>query len=42
VVILAVPTSNYSGSTTGANVSTPPAAPGMTVLTFNSSGTYTA
>jgi hypothetical protein len=44
VVKLAVPTPNYSGTYTGANVvvTTPPAAPGRTVLTYNSSGTYTA
>lgn len=44
IVILAVPTPNYSASYTGSNVviSTPPAAPGMTVLTYNSSGAYTA
>jgi hypothetical protein len=42
VVILAVPTPAYPGSAPGATVSTPPAAPGMTVLTYNSSGTYTA
>ena len=41
-VILAVPTPNYPGSAPGASVSTPPAAPGMTVLTYNSSGTYTS
>jgi hypothetical protein len=42
VVILAVPTPYYPGSAPGANVSTPPAAPGITVLTYTSSGTYTA
>jgi hypothetical protein len=44
VVILAIPTPNYSASYTGSNVviSTPPAAPGQTVVTYNSSGTYTA
>jgi len=42
VVILAVPTPNYPGSAPGATVTTPPAAPGKTVLTFTSSGTYTA
>jgi hypothetical protein len=38
-----VPTSRYSGTYTGSNVvvTTPPAAPGQTVVTFNSSGTYT-
>jgi hypothetical protein len=30
---------SYSGS--NVNVSTPPAVPGMTVITFNSSGTLT-
>jgi hypothetical protein len=42
VVILAIPTPSYPGSAPGATVTTPPAAPGKTVLTFNSSGTYTA
>ena len=42
VVILAVPTPQYPGSAPGATVSTPPAAPGMTIITFNSPGTYTA
>jgi hypothetical protein len=42
VVVLAVPTPNYPGSAPGATVTTPPAAPGMTVLTYNSSGTFTA
>jgi hypothetical protein len=42
VVILAVPTPKYPGSAPGATVTTPPAAPGQTVLTFNSSGTYIA
>jgi hypothetical protein len=42
VVVLAVPTPNYPGSAPGAVVSTPPAAPGMTVLTYTRSGTYTA
>jgi hypothetical protein len=41
VVILAVPTPYYPGSAPGAVVTTPPAAPGKTVLTFNSSGTLT-
>ena len=43
VIILSVPTSRYSGAYTGSNVvvTTPPAAPGQTVVTFNSSGTYT-
>jgi hypothetical protein len=35
VVILAIPTPNYPGmSAPGAAVSTPPAAPGLTVLTY--------
>jgi hypothetical protein len=42
VVILAIPTPNYPGSAPGATVTTPPAAPGKTILTFTSSGTYTA
>jgi len=42
VVILAVPTPFYPGSAPGAAVTTPPAAPGMTVLTYTSSGSYTA
>jgi hypothetical protein len=42
VVILAVPTPKYPGSAPGAIVTTPSAAPGYTVLTFNSTGTYTA
>ena len=42
IVILAVPTPNYPGSAPGAVVTNPPAAPGRTVLTYNSSGTYTA
>jgi hypothetical protein len=42
IVIIAIPTPNYPGSAPGATVTTPPAAPGKTVLTFNSSGTYTA
>jgi hypothetical protein len=42
VVILSIPTPNYPGSATGATVTTPPAAPGQTVLTFNSSGTFTS
>jgi len=40
-VILAIPTPFYPGSAPGATVTTPPAAPGRTVLTFNSSGTFT-
>ena len=42
VVIIAIPTPNYPGSATGATVSTPPAAPGQTVLTYTASGTFTA
>ena len=42
VVILAMPTPNYPGSAPGATVTTPPAAPGKTVLTYTSSGTFTA
>jgi hypothetical protein len=43
VVIIAVPNAQYpTVSAPGAAVSTPPAAPGMTVLTYTSSGTYTA
>jgi hypothetical protein len=42
VVILSMPTFNYPGSAPGATVTTPPAAPGKTIITFNSSGTYTA
>jgi hypothetical protein len=41
-VILAIPTPNYPGSAPGATVTTPPAAPGKTVITFTSSGSYTA
>jgi len=42
VVILAVPTPNYPGSAPGAAVSTPPSAPGKTVLTYTNPGSYTA
>ena len=35
VVILAMPTPGYPGTATGAIVTTPPAAPGFTVLTYN-------
>jgi hypothetical protein len=42
VVILAIPTPSYPGSAVGASVTTPPSAPGMTVLTYTTSGTYTA
>jgi hypothetical protein len=41
-VILSIPTPKYPGSAPGATVTTPPAAPGKTILTFTSSGTYTA
>jgi hypothetical protein len=43
IVLLTMPTSDYSGSYTGANVavSNPASAPGKTVLSFYSSGTYT-
>ena len=41
-VIFAVPTPSYPGPAPGAVVTTPPAAPGMTVLTWTTSGTYTA
>ena len=40
VVIIAVPTPNYPGAY-GPQATTPPSAPGMTIITFNSSGTYT-
>jgi hypothetical protein len=39
-LILAVP-SGYPGSAPGASVSNPPAAPGMTILTYSFPGTYT-
>ena len=43
VVLLAVPNAQYPGvSAPGATVTTPPAAPGRTVLTYTSSGTFTA
>lgn len=35
VIILAMPTPGYPGTATGAIVTTPPAAPGFTVLTYN-------
>ena len=41
IIILAVPTPNYPGAY-GPIATTPPAAPGMTVLTFTTSSTYTA
>jgi hypothetical protein len=44
-----VPTPNYPGTATGAVVTTPPSAPGMTVLTYTAASpttpstfTYTA
>ena len=42
IVILSIPTPRYPGSAPGATVTTPPAAPGKTILTYTSSGTYTA
>lgn len=44
-VILAIPTPSYSGvygPAPAVAVSTPPAAPGQTILQFNGSGTYTS
>jgi hypothetical protein len=42
-VVISVPTPNYPGSAPpAATVTTPPAAPGYTVLTYTSSSTYTA
>jgi hypothetical protein len=35
-----MPTSSYPGSAPGATVTTPPAAPGMVVLTYTTSGTF--
>jgi hypothetical protein len=40
VVILAIPTPQYPGSAPGAVVTTPPAALGMTVLTYPGPGSY--
>jgi hypothetical protein len=40
VVILSVPTANYTGTTTGSPVVTTSGS--NTILEFNSSGTYTA
>jgi len=43
VVIIAIPTPSYPGSAPpAASVTTPPAAPGKTVLTYTSSGTFIA
>lgn len=44
VAILVIPTPRYTGTFTGPSVAvtTPPFAPGQVVLTFNSTGTYTA
>jgi hypothetical protein len=36
-----VPTPSYTGIAPGATVTTPAAAPGKTVLTYTSSGSYT-
>jgi len=41
IIIIAIPTPNYPGSAPGATVTTPPAAPGKTILTYTSSGTFT-
>lgn len=41
VVILSVPTPSYSGTKTGGVTSNPPAAPGQTVITWTTSGSYT-
>jgi hypothetical protein len=41
-VVFVVPSLMYPGSAPGAVVTTPPAAPGKTVLTYGSSGTFTA
>jgi hypothetical protein len=41
-VILAVQNSVYPGSAPGAVVSTPPATPGYTIITYTAPGTYTA
>jgi hypothetical protein len=40
VVIISVPTGNYSGTTTGSPTVT--TSGGNTIITFTSSGTYTA
>jgi len=42
VIIFVMPSAKYPGSAPGATVTTPPAAPGMTVVTFTNSGTFTA
>jgi hypothetical protein len=40
IVIISVPTPSYLGPAPGATVTTPPATPGRTILTYTSSGTY--
>jgi hypothetical protein len=40
-IILAMPTPNYPGSAPGATVTTPPAAPGMTLVLYLSPATFT-
>jgi len=40
VIILSVPTANYSGTTTGSPIVT--TSGGYTIITFTSSGSYTA
>ena len=42
IVILRVPTSNYSGTTTGSPTVDQSTVSGQTILTFNASGSYTA
>jgi hypothetical protein len=44
VVILSMPTPNFTGpaNAPGGTVSTPPAAPGKTIITYTTSGSYTA
>jgi hypothetical protein len=41
LIALMVPTPSYTGIAPGATVTTPAAAPGKTVLTYTSSGSYT-
>lgn len=41
VIILAMPTPDYSGTKSGGTISNPPAAPGKTVITWTSPGSYT-